>query len=379
MKHFPIWLLLIALVSCKPQSYSDYALPEYDGALSWTEVNSKAEWSKRYDHKVVVFDNQMWLLGGYTPGNVRGDSYFEDVWSSSDGSSWTEVVSVAPWNGRRGHEVVTFNDGNGEAIYLIGGFSSEEETGKRKYNNDVWKSTNGKDWVEIKPSVDIEPTDSTAWQPRSNHRCLVINENGSDVLILIGGQSLLEGRGVTHGIEYFNDVWKSTDGITWERVDNSEYGIRAEHAACVADNVIYVNGGVHGDHFVVEDNSTVSIENWGWLWTSDNGEQWTALGNTDHVEEKYLMRSDHELVFYKDRLWSLPGKTTSTVHYHFTEDYHFPIWIYSPQNGWSLDSEGAAIDARHGYGSVVFKDKIWVIGGYTNRNGQANDVWTAEI
>jgi len=44
-----------------------------------------------------------------------------------------------------------------------------------------------------------------------------------------------------------------------------------------------------------------------------------------------------------------------------------------------IDSYGTAIDARHNYASIVWKDKIWVLGGNTNRNEQDNDIWAASL
>lgn len=79
----------------------------------------------------------MWVTGGYNPGQISGDTYYEDVWSSTDGKSWELVTNNAPWLGRRSHQLVNFDDGSGEAMYLIGGFSVNEETGYRQFNNDV--------------------------------------------------------------------------------------------------------------------------------------------------------------------------------------------------------------------------------------------------
>ncbi len=50
------------------------------------------------------------------------------------GSSWTLVIANAPWAARRGHTSVINATG---AIYVIGGFGSDT------YYNDVWVSTDG--------------------------------------------------------------------------------------------------------------------------------------------------------------------------------------------------------------------------------------------
>ena len=83
------------------------------------------------------------------------------------------------------------------------------------------------------------------------------------------------------------------------------------------------------------------------------------------------------MVFYDNALWALPGGTTSTMHYQISEPYHYPIWRVEGSL-WSIDSEGSDIKGRHSYGTVVFNDKIWFLGGFTSNMGQENDVWTAE-
>ena len=48
---------------------------------------------------LVVYDRKLWLIGGgitiYHPFKA-----YRDVWSSSDGKSWTKVTDQAPWPAR---------------------------------------------------------------------------------------------------------------------------------------------------------------------------------------------------------------------------------------------------------------------------------------
>lgn len=100
----------------------------------------------------------------------------------------------------------------------------------------------------------------------------------------------------------------------------------------------------------------------------------------DAVPEGHLYRSDHQMVWYQNRIWTLSGKTTSNDHYTFTSPGHYEIWTYTPNTDtWVIDSEGVPIDARHGYEAVVFDGQIFVLGGFTNKNGQNNDVWSAKF
>jgi N-acetylneuraminic acid mutarotase len=84
-----------------------------------------APWSPRAGHTCVVEDGKIWLIGG---DDITGS--LNDVWYSSDGSNWTQVVPSAPWLPRRGHTSIVFN----QTIWVMGGYASTFPYRK----NDVW-------------------------------------------------------------------------------------------------------------------------------------------------------------------------------------------------------------------------------------------------
>lgn len=380
-KYFILASLAIFVMSCEFQSFSDHGFAEYDGEFQWTQLTKNAEWANRYGHAAVSFDNKIWVFGGYNPGVVKGDTYYEDVWSSSDGISWELVQDDAPWLGRRGHKVVVFNDGSGDAMFLIGGFTVKEETGYREYANDVWKSTNGKDWEEIKERTYPELDDETDWFPRFNHVLVSVNHDGTDFLYVIGGASMMENHSARYSMKYFNDVWRSTDGANWERLNNNDYGIRSEAGAAVDPSTgrIFMQGGVHGVIFEEDDGTSHPLDDWQWIWSSDDGINWIPENDTAMFDQRLLWRSDHHLLFYQNSLWAFSGKTTSNQHYGFSKDYHYPIWKRDDNGILEVDSYGCDIDPRHGYATAILEGKIYILGGFTSSYGQSNDVWIGEI
>jgi len=374
-------LMLVILSGCEFIPFSEYNIPPYDGDFTWTKVTAHAPWKARLDHAAVAFDDKLWILGGYNPGQMQGDTYFEDVWNSADGAAWQQVNDSAPWHGRRGHAVITFNDGNGEAMYLIGGFEVNESTGFRQYTNDVWKSTDGATWQLIKERSYPELDSLYDWFPRMNHTVVAAQHGGQNYLYLIGGSTMLEGHSARYSMKYFNDVWRSTDGINWENLHSEDYGIRAGHAATVdpVTQRIYIQGGMFGVIFEGENNETQPLPDWRWLWSSDDGIHWTPENDTANFDQGYLGRAEHQMAFYNNTLYAFPGKTNSTVHFHFALKGYYSIWKKEDGNLWSVDSNGSATDARYSYALVNFNQKIWMLGGDTNTNGPANDVWSAEI
>jgi hypothetical protein len=392
-KSFCVLPILLALFAtgCEYKSYEEHEIDPYDGILTFTEVNRKADWKNRYEHAAVAFDGKIWVMGGYNPGEVRNDTYYEDVWSSVDGITWELVTEAAPWKGRKGHCVVAFDDGNGEAMYLIGGFSADDSTGYRQYNNDVWKSIDGISWSELKTTthnvidtIHNQPLlDSTdMFYPRMDHATVVANHGGQDYIYVIGGRSQLEHTNYRHNQKYFNDVWRSTDGLNWEKLDNTDFGIRAGHAATVdsSNGTIYIQGGMHGIIYDPPPGSgSHPIEDFTHLWSSVDGVNWTsqidstfALNNFDRV--------DHSMVYFEGAIWGFPGRTNSTMHYSFNGTGQYQVWQIDLgiENAWIAET-GADMPARHSYSTVLFKDKIWFLGGFTADMGQDNDVWTAEI
>lgn len=379
-----IVFFVIFFASCEFVPLSEYAPKPYDGAFTWERVVKNAEWKNRSDHAVVAYDNKLWVMGGYNPGEYSKDGYYEDVWSSENGEHWTLVTDNAPWKGRRSHSVVVFDDGSGDAMFLIGGFSVDEETGYRQFNNDVWKSVDGANWTLIKERVyPINAEDSTYtsdWFPRMDHATVVANHGGIDYIYIIGGFTMRENHAATNAAYYFNDVWRSTDGITWDSLA-VDIGKRTEHA--VAYNfdtgLIYIQGGNDGFNAGSDDIVNWDVNEYYWLKSTSDGINWNSEVKSGIDTLGFLSRTEHQLIYYKNSLWALPGANTSDKHFGFVRSDLYAIWTVDQANNWTIDSEGCDIDPRFAYGATVFKDKVWVIGGYTDSNGPSNDVWVGEI
>ena len=166
---------------------------------NWVRVHklNSVAFPWRKPHQVTQKDGRIYLFGGNDSRNsdsrhasVRRDLK-SDVWSSTDGASWTEITPSAAFPPRYQHQVEVL----GDALYLIGGFVPLE--GFRYANNDVWKSTDGANWVEVTTVV-------AKFNPSRQHRVV----NFKDTLYLTGGWN--PGNLLT------SQVWSSTNGKDWE-------------------------------------------------------------------------------------------------------------------------------------------------------------------
>jgi hypothetical protein len=158
-----------------------------DGA-TWTEVTNAAPWVARYNSAAVAFNGQMWVMGGNNFSEPYGLTNLSDVWSSSDGLTWVEKTSCAPWGPRDSFSVVACNG----KLWLMGGESHPYT--QISSLNDVWSSNDGITWNLV--------TNATPWG------------SGSDIgVVALNGQMF-----VANGS---SGVWSSTDGAVWNLVTNS--------------------------------------------------------------------------------------------------------------------------------------------------------------
>ena len=208
-------------------------------------------------------------------------NFFNDVWCSKDGVNWTQQTADAGWSGRAGLSAVTHRG----AIYIMGGSFNDDPAviggpPTRVYFNDVWCSRDkGKTWKLV--------AENAPWAPRAG--AVAVSKNGK--IYLIGGE---DGFTCESGGDrcppYFNDVWSSRDGETWEQVtDGAEWASRPGHQVAVV-----------GDHFVLFGGFGLSTDpmdpfkpsNPMDVWISKRGKNWKQVSEspwdaTDPSQVKY--------------------------------------------------------------------------------------------
>ena len=210
------------------------------------------------------------------PEFVPTSQFFNDVWRSADGVEWEAMTDAAPWAGRAGLSAVVL----GDFVYVMGGSQNDDQSiigpggPERIYFDDVWRSADGADWELM--------TDDAPWEPRAGAAVVTLDDH----LYLLGGEDGFTCEPLPDcEPPYFNDVWRSADGATWELVvDDAGWSPRPGHACEVVgadeDRRIVCFGG-----FGLEENpADVWVSSDGAAWAELSGSPWNV---TDQADVKY--------------------------------------------------------------------------------------------
>ncbi len=237
---------------------SDTINPIPSPGSTWQQATSSSEWTNRLYHTSVVFNNKIWVIGGYD------GSYLNDVWYSSNGVNWTQATANAGWSARSGHTSVVFDN----KIWVIGGYDGS-------YRNDVWSSVDGLNWTCV--------TANAGWSPRFAHTSIVFDNK----IWVLGGSNR-------------NDVWYSADGVNWTCATASAgWSPRENHTSLVFDNKMWVLGGSNQND----------------VWYSVDGINWTCATNSAWF---YGGRYGHTSVVFDDKMWVIGGAYPSSVVWYST-------------------------------------------------------------
>jgi hypothetical protein len=289
-----------------------------DGA-TWTHTGGAMAFSPRLESQAVVYDDKMWLIGGYSSAGE-----LNDVWSSTNGVSWNRVTSAAAFSPRRNHASVVYNG----KMWVIGGFKSTD------FYSDVWSSNDGATWDRAVQSANFPQ--------RASHTSLVFN----DRMWILAGE--------TFSFSVFNvlpldDVWYSTDGIAWKlAVWEAPFEPRRYHSSVVFDNRMWVIGG-----------RTTQVKND--VWYSSDGATWTCATEA----AAFSPRRDHTTIAYNGKMYLFGGLDAT--------GYLNDVWSSSDGITWTQITAAAAFAPRQSHAGLVFENKLWVL--YGHDGNFRNDVW----
>lgn len=224
-----------------------------EDGVAWLSVSS-GQFPARSGHTLSVIDGKMIMIGGVN--NDTSETY-SDIWSSTDGLTWVLESDTTPLGELFHHTVTEFNG----RWYLI-------------YASSIYSSTNGIDWT-------FETTTDFA---ASNYQKTVVLNN---TLYVVGGLTASNTR--------VNEIWGTTDGITWEQVSPSGdvFTPRINHTVTAYNGKAFIIGGRDGTTFFRE------------IFYSENMETWASYPLEDDDDDDGIY--SHNTLFYEDALWIFGG------------------------------------------------------------------------
>ena len=228
------------------------------------QITNKGDFSKRNNHASVVFNNEMWVLGGFVNQVASNDN------RKSTGADWAGLASTSSelYTERFFHAAVSFSD----KIWITGGVLAD-------FANDVWNTPDGKVWTQVNQDEE--------YIKRAEHTLTVFDGK----LWIIGG---------SNGTGKLADVWSSSDGVTWEKiVEEAPFAKRNFHQTVAFNGKLWVIGGI----------DDVKAKND--VWSSTDGSNWVE----ETLNAQFSPRGFHKALVFDNKIWVIGSGTKNDIWY----------------------------------------------------------------
>lgn len=280
------------------------SIPAGTGA-TWTETAAAAPWTGRQWPYCYNFQNALWVVGGDNTAGVTND-----VWTSTDGTNWTQVTQTHPFTAEAFGSNAVFNG----QMYVIGG--SLPST-----SNEVWRTSDGANWTQAVASG------SATFSPRGNQGTAVYQGK----LWVVGGYTTVA----------MNDVYSSADGANWTQVSaSSNLPARYICGLLTYNNALWAIGGI-GNSGSLND-----------VWTSTDGAHWTVVNPNAEFSPRY----GHQCLVYDNAMWVI-GAVASIPLTDAWYSFDGNIWTEA------TPSSGGNFTPSRYPGSTVYNNHMWLFGG----------------
>jgi hypothetical protein len=251
---------------------------------------------------------------------------------------WVKVTDRAGWQPRDSSGELVYKD----RLWLMGGWFDSFTAPPR----DVWSSAGGKTWDLV--------TREAPWK----HSDLPMTAVFRDRMWLMGGW--YNGRLPGHGAS--NEVWSSRDGVTWQQATpHAGWSPRLASAALEFKGRLWILGGTE-DYYFGDDASLKND-----VWSSADGKEWRRAV----AGAPWSPRAYHAAAVHDGKIWVLGGGNY-VPRYQAQND----VWCSADGVNWDRVTDRAGWTPRIWFSSAVYRDRIWVLGGWSNNPSKNwGDVW----
>jgi hypothetical protein len=248
--------------------------------------------------------------------------------------NWVRVTEKAGWAPRDSHAEFVYKD----QIWIMGGW----DTPKTPNFLDVWKSKDGKEWVRV--------LETAPWVQSDLPVSLVFK----DRMWIMGGRKL-------PGTECSNKVWSSSDGKEWTLVTpHAGWSPRLAPGFAVFKGRMWVLGGT--SDFYRNDDTTLFND----VWSSADGKEWKL----ELANAPWSKRAHGQAVVFDGKIWIMGGGQRNPKPIP-TND----VWCSEDGVKWIQVTASADWKPRMWFSTVVYRDRMWVIGGWSEETRNFGDVW----
>lgn len=377
-----------------PSQYLSDVWSTSDG-LNWSLLNANAPFGQLSYPIGVVHQNKIFLMGGteQVPFSVS-----RKVWSSSDGIAWTLITSNMPYYENIFSAMTDAVVANGK-IWLGNGINNGI--------NKLWSTTDGATWEQAPAPL--------PWSPRYGYRFIarpqtpvttcVINSfignpatipSGSSNLtwtttgcdhVSIGGVlypsngSTLVTPGITTTYTLTGSSYAGCNGTTYstitgqlcDYVTQSTVITVASSSNSLTDMILFMGGGnENGGYQSFNDAYNNLIP--GCLsilgYSSTSGQpcntpttNWNQISVNTTSVSKWSARRNFQTVHYDNRYWVIGGETPNGL----AKD----VWNSVDGVTWNQVATTTPFGMYNQYKSIVFNNKIYVVGGRASPSSTA--------
>ena len=269
----------------------------------------------------IAYEPKIFIAGGRVGSTVYGNN---GVWSSTDGKNWQQC-NANFFTNRYLHAMAVKG-----RLYVFGGASSGAK------DRDVWSTVDCETWQRV--------TDSADWGARNNHVVATLQ----NTFFLSGGSESVSR----------NDVWSSTNGKDWVELKSSYAGgtligwtPRLNHRMVSYKGTLYITGGYY---------NLAAIQD---VWSSVDGTTW----NLETDSPPWAARFSHGFVVHNNLLYLMGGEGTGKLN---------DVWSSADGKTWTPKGSMAGGN-RARFGTVSYKGRLYIMGGYDSSNIAKNDVWSS--
>ena len=140
--------------------------------VTWNQVTAEAPFLGRTAQSALVYNNRMWVIGG-NDTRPRDGGGLNDVWYSPDGVNWTEATAHAAFSPRAGHASLVYDN----QMWVIGGVNLSGNP-----LSDAWYSSDGVHWTQATPSAGFGTRGFLSSLSFNGEMWVLCGLNGSSVL-----------------------------------------------------------------------------------------------------------------------------------------------------------------------------------------------------